>query len=181
MIPENMLLFLTAENIKNHKEYMNTLFAKYMIYEKSISALKGKTPREISKMRLNREDKFKILSLLTEYLSHKSYFSSFAENNTRCPEIKKYFTSEDDFCYRVIECAKKETGGFVYIINDRNGTPCILHSSECTDIFINYTPVLALDLCEHAYFADYGYDKEEYIRRAAARLDISKLFPKVLT
>ncbi len=176
MIPENMLLFLTAENIKSHMDYMNTVFSKYMIYEKSISALSGKTAREISKMRLKSDEKREILSLLTEYLSHKTYFSSFAKNNTRYPEIKKYFTSEDDFCYQVIERARHEADGYIYIIKDKKGAPHIVHSSECRDIYINYTPTLALDLCEHAYFADYGYNRDEYIRRAATRMDISKLF-----
>ena len=48
MIPENMLCFLTDDSIKSHMEYMNTLFLKYSIYEKSIPEIKGKTPEQIA-------------------------------------------------------------------------------------------------------------------------------------
>lgn len=176
MIPEKMLLFLTAENLKSHIDYMNTVLARYSIYQKSIPALLGRTPAEICKMKLNKSEKNEILSLLSEYLSHKTYFNSFAENDRPCKQIRRYYSSEDDFCYRVFERARGEHSGFIYIIKDKRGTPNICHSSELPDAYISATPILALDLCEHAYFADYGFNKEEYLRRAVARLDLSKLF-----
>lgn len=176
MIPENMLCFLTDDSIKSHMEYMNTLFLKYSIYEKSIPEIKGKTPEQIVKMRLDKSDKNKIISLLKEYYSHKTYFNSFAKNDKPCKEIRKFYTSENDFCYRVVERAIAEDGGFLYILKDKKGTPVIAHSRELPYVFISYTPILVLDLCEHAYFADYRFNKDEYIRRAVSRLDISKLF-----
>lgn len=176
MIPENMLFFLTSESIKNHMEYMNTVYAKFSIYEKSIPSLSGKSINEIVRMRLDKNDKENIISLLKEYHSHKTYFNSFAKNDRPCKEIKRFYTSENDFCYRVIERARAERTGFIYIINDRKGKPFVFHSSEREDVYITVIPTLALDLCEHAYFADYGFNRDEYIRRAVARLDISRLF-----
>ena len=176
MIPENMLYFLTEDSIKGHIEYMNTVFSRYMIYEKSIPELKGKTLSQIVKMRLDKSDKEKIVALLKEYYSHKTYFNSFSKNDKPCKEIKRFYSSENDFCYRAVERARVEDGGFLYILKGRKGSPVIAHTRDMPLLYISYTPILALDLCEHAYFADYGYNKDEYIRRAVSRLDISKLF-----
>ena len=176
MIPENMLYFLSEDSIKAHIEYMNTIFSRYMIYEKSIPELQGKTLAHINKMRLNKSDKKNIVSLIKEYRSHKTYFGSFAKNDKPCVEIRKYYSSENDFCYRAVERARREAGGFLYILKDKMGEPFIAHSSELSSAYMSCTPILALDLCEHAYFADYGYNKDEYIRRAVSRLDISRLF-----
>ena len=35
--------------------------------------------------------------------------------------------------------------------------------------------VRAIDVCEHAYFADYGFDKQRYLISALPYLDITKL------
>ncbi len=176
MIPENMLYFLTQDSIKKHMEYMDTLFLKYSIYEKSIPDLKGKTPAQISRMRIDKSDKENILSLLKEYHSHKTYFNSFAKNDKPCKEIKRFYSSENDFCYRVVERARAVECGYIYILKDKKGVPVIAHSLDISSAYISCTPILVLDLCEHAYFADYGFNRDEYIRRAVSRLDISKLF-----
>ena len=36
-------------------------------------------------------------------------------------------------------------------------------------------PALAIDVSEHAYFLDYGFDKQRYIMAALPFLDLSKL------
>ena len=36
-------------------------------------------------------------------------------------------------------------------------------------------PLVAIDLAEHAYFGDYGFCREEYIKAAILHLDLSKI------
>ena len=72
--------------------------------------------------------------------------------------------------------------GFIYIFSAGGSSPRILHSSDIPRVFERDTPTLALDISEHAYFADYGFERDNYLKSAVARLDINKLFlPKDLT
>ena len=41
--------------------------------------------------------------------------------------------------------------------------------------FIKGEPRLAIDLCEHAYFIEYGFDKERYLEDLLRHLDLSRL------
>jgi superoxide dismutase len=109
-------------------------------------------------------------------LSHKIYFSSFAENLSPCPKIRKFYPSEDSFCYEVLTLARKYDGGFIYIFSADDREVRVLHSSDTPRVFEREAPTLALDISEHAYFADYGFERDNYLKSAVARLDINKLF-----
>ncbi|MBQ8321063.1 MAG: hypothetical protein IJX92_01695 [Clostridia bacterium] len=170
-----MELFLSKDNISKHREYTETLRCKHSVMEKSIPEIAGKTPLEIYRMSLKRSVKCEILPLLINYHSHLTFFDSFAKNDVRHPAIKRYFSSEDDFCYRALEYAKGIEYGFLYVYKDRRGNIKFASSGENNGMYLTTMPLLALDVCEHAYFADYGYRKEEYLKAAVARLDIAKL------
>ena len=49
---------------------------------------------------------------------------------------------------------------------------------ECTD-FVSAqryaAPALAIDVCEHAYFMDYGFDRERYLVSALPYLNVAEL------
>ena len=173
---EAMCGFLTEENLKLHKDYLCDLRLKYSILTKSNPDIADKIPAEIQGMRLGRDFKSEALRLLVEIMSHDTYFSSFASCDTHSKEIKNFYSSEADFRYKILELAMSSTHGFVYILLDKKGKPYpilsdMLHSTYVTDI-----PVLAIDICEHAYFADYGFNRYEYLKRAISHLDISKIY-----
>ena len=46
---------------------------------------------------------------------------------------------------------------------------------DLTGVFLKYDVRLAVDLCEHAYFYDYGFDKKSYLKAALSSLDLSKI------
>ena len=169
-----MELFLSRDNILKHKEYSDTLLCKHSVMEKSIPKITGATPAQIYRMRLSYETKIEVLKNLINHLSHITYFNSFSKNDSFCPEIKRQFLSENDFCYRALEYAKGIDYGFMYVFKDKKGK--ISFASSCNALaYISFIPVLAVDVCEHAYFCDYGYEKTEYLKSAIARLNISKL------
>lgn len=176
MLPENMLPFLTKESVSLHLEYMKELGYKHSIWKKSLPSIIGKTPAEISRMNIRREHKKEILDNLIEYLSHKTYFSSFAKNDKPIPNIRDFYSSENAFCYEVLEKARVARSDFLYIFSRKGKKPEIVDSAAAPFAYIKEAPTLALDLREHAYFQDYGYARGEYLRRAVARLDISALF-----
>ena len=75
--------------------------------------------------------------------------------------------------YEVLETAKHTEQDFVYIYLD-GGRVKIMAANPST-AFLRFRPILALDLCEHAYFIDYAFDKERYLRAALAHFNLEKL------
>ena len=76
--------------------------------------------------------------------------------------------------YELLLAAKDSRSEFLFICRDKHGKP-VIASDKYTDVIQKYTPCLAIDLCEHAYFWDYGFEKEEYIRRAIEHIDLLKI------
>ncbi len=181
MFSPSMLRFLSKESIKAHIEYMNTQKHKNSVIEKSYPTLLGKSPEKLLKMHLPKDAEREVRENCISYLSHKCYFSSFAENDKPCPAVKKYYSSENALLYEVLELAKNSGEGFIYIFAATASPPRIAYSEDCRGVFTKYTPTLALDICEHAYFADYGFNRDLYLRNAVSRLDIAKLFSGDLT
>ena len=70
---------------------------------------------------------------------------------------------EAEVMARTINC------GFIYIYINKIGK--IEISSDAEEVFINFNPILALDMYEHSYFLDYGFKKDKYIRAALSYFD----------
>lgn len=170
-----LLTFLTEDNVRLHKEYLKNQRLKLSILEKSVPQIKSKTVSEISKMRIKPAVKSEAAFLISDILSHECYFRSFCVESARCKALRDYYSSEASFCYELFCYAKEWKQGFAYVMWNGSGRPVIKHSDKAPLAFLTEQPLLALDLCEHAYFYDYGFDKDEYLRRAIAHLDLSRL------
>lgn len=168
-----MTTFLSEDNILIHKEYMRTLRLRHSIFEKSIPEIKDKSVLEIEKMRLEPSVKSDILHNLKEYCAHYLYFNSFGPTGSIPKIIKKCYSSVESFLYEVYLVASKNDGGFVYVFSDGNNTIKILHSDDIRKKLS--LPRLAIDISEHAYFLDYRFEKDKYIRSAISNLNISLL------
>ncbi len=166
--------FLSEENVNKHKEYLNNLKLQYSILEKSYKDICRKNIKEISKMKCGRELKNQILCKKAEIKLHEIYFNSFGEPYQNSSEISKVYNSPAEFIYVLCQTAIKTNSGFL-VIYERRGEVGIYSGDDYVGILINSKPLLAIDLCEHAYFYDYGFDREEYIKNAASRLDLKKL------
>ncbi len=165
--------FLSEENINCHREYMKTLRLQHSIMEKSIPEIKGKSVYEIEKMHISNKDKKDILPIFREYLAHQMYFNSFCIQPKSLSTIKKYYSSVEAFLYEIHLLAMKSESGFVFVFIGDRGIPEITHKHGYDRI--KNTPRLALDISEHAYFLDYRFDKESYVRNALSHLDLSLL------
>ena len=168
-------LFLSEENIKRHSDYLNTLSLKYSILEKSEPALIGKTMLEISRMRLAQDVKEDALRLLWNINSHKIYFKSFNANPQKSELLLKKYTSRESFLYSLFELAKGRENGFLFVYKDGGGAINVDISDQMGAAFLKWEPLLSIDLYEHAYFSDYLFNKERYLRAALAYLDTGRL------
>ena len=134
---------------------------------------------------------------------HEIYFSSFGEREyVRCDAARKHFGSETRMLSELYDIAMRLECGFVGVGVNHNKTPFLFsvgYSSEGSrgrsifaypptfartkvyhrlypaELFAIGEPVLAVDLCEHAYFDGYTFDKERYISSALATLSIDVL------
>ena len=75
-------------------------------------------------------------------------------------------------------CFAKERSGFLILYIDRYGKIQSYAGLNYVEVLTRYTPLLAVDLFEHSYFIDYGFEKEKYLSSALSNLNLSRLTPK---
>ena len=170
-----MTHFLSEENIDLHREYVRQKRLKYSIIEGSIPELRGAEVKDICRMKISARDKADAIDLLSEITAHDIFFSSFSTvQYPRSETVAKIYGSEANFLNLLYRLCLKEKHGFVfiYLVGDK------IEVKEFYDVeyaFRHGTPILSIDVCEHTYFLDYGFDKERYLLSSLPYLDISKL------
>ena len=156
-----------------HKGYLEKQKLKYSVCEKSYPCIKGKGIGEINKMRsIARGDKENITSLSCDIILHETYFQSFGREYQSSEVVRKLYRTETSFLYTVYEASMQSDGGFVVIRAERDKIiiDCVSQPSKLLN-----KPILAVDICEHAYFYDFGFEKEKYLERVLPRLNLNML------
>ena len=166
--------FLSERNIEMHREYLNGLILKYRIFEKSYPELSGCNIDGIYKAKIPFSERIEAANLYSEILAHKTYFSSFGNRNSKSERIKNEFGSVAQFLYEIREHSKHSEHGFLLIYDDK-GKLGIYCGAQYEKILRFKKVLLALDLCEHAYFYDYGFKKDEYVLSAISHFDLNKV------
>ena len=170
-----MTHFLSEENIDLHREYVRQKRLKYSIIEGSIPELRGAEVNDICRMKISARDKADAIDLLSEITAHEIFFSSFSTvQYPRSELIANAYGSEANFLNHLYRRCLLQRYGFVFIyaVGDRIA---VKEFSDTENAFRHGTPILAIDVCEHTYFLDYGFDKERYLLSSLPYLDISKL------
>jgi superoxide dismutase, Fe-Mn family len=112
------------------------------------------------------------------YYNHTLYFKSISPKaggepiDTLASKITKDFGSFSNFKTVFKETANKQFGsGWVWLIVDKTGVLQLSTTQDQDNPLMTYapvvgfhgTPILGIDLWEHAYFIDYQYKKKNYI------------------
>lgn len=139
--------FISAHALSLHREYLEALRAKKCM---GLDAKEG---------------------LELKIRSHELYFSSFRTGFARCERAARGYGSENAFIFALREFAEAKENCFLYVF-PRNRYPYVGFSADPRDAFRS---VLCVDLFEHAYFLDYGFDKNAYLHAALSHLDLSLL------
>ena len=167
--------FLSEENIDLHREYVKTQRLKYSILESSIPSLKNAKVNDLFRMRMKALDKSDALTLLSEIELHDIYFSSFCQTRfLRSRYVEKAWGSSASFLNDVFKKCMDINYGFVTVSVDC-GNILLESSVDNLGLFSHGAPLLAIDVCEHAYFLDYYFDKERYLVNALPHLDLTKI------
>lgn len=161
---------LSEQTLGLHKNFLMDRRLKYSVLKKSIPELSEKSIKEILRMRI--KEKEEIEDLYSDILYHEVYFSSFGREYQSSKAVKKRFRTEPSFLYELYEAVKNEKNGFLLIYVSSG---CVNYTVASKNRFLKHEPVLALDLCEHAYFLDYGFDRENYLKNSLALLNLNFL------
>ena len=139
--------FISEHALSLHREYLSSLMAR-----RTMGMEKGN-------------------ALDMEIRSHELFFSSFRRDFSRCERACRGYGSENAFLFALSEYAETQKNCFLYIFS-RQRYPYVAFSTDGKDAF---RAALCVDLFEHAYFLDYGFDKNAYLRAALSRMDLSLL------
>ena len=167
--------FLSEESITRHSDYVRQKRLKYSIIESSVPLLKGSDIGDIYRMKIAPCDKRDAIGLMSEIRLHDVFFSSFGiPAYPRATTVASAYGNEANFLNLIYRKCLALPHGFVliYLFGDR------IEVRECTDFasaFYRHAPALAIDVCEHAYFTDYGFDRERYLISALPYLDLTRL------
>lgn len=172
---EAMNLFLSDSSIKRHLEHLRGERLRYSILEKSVPELKGCSMSEIVRLSINRDIKDEAISLLWYIKAHECFFNSFCYNQSMGDGGMKHSLSKEKNIYEIYTEALSHDYGFLFVYPDRQGNPRIVFAEKSDGAFIKYEPYLAIDLYEHTYFLDYGFDKKQFLKNSLIYLDISSL------
>lgn len=113
--------------------------------------------------------------LLGDVLAHRAYFSSFAREGGRDhPLARRFFGSAAALRNRMYELACANPPGFVSLSCHR-GELVTDYAPRGAELYLSADPILVIDTWEHAYFYDYGFDRERYFARALSHLNFDKL------
>lgn len=166
--------FLSARNLRMHTEYLENLRCRFSIFEKSYNGLAGGDLKSIARSHIPHTEKKAAISIKSEIILHEVYFSSFFESGSVSQNVKKKYGSEASFLYKLYdECLDKD--GFLIVFLNKSNEPEYYAGREYCELLMSVVPCLSIDLCEHAYFYDFGFDKKRYLQSALSALDLLKL------
>ena len=166
--------FLSQTNLCIHKEYLRRLKLRFSIFEKSYPELVGKKASEILKLPLQKSERDSAFRLKCEILAHEVYFSSFENSQVASAVVKQQFGSEAELLYRLYE-EGIDSDGFLLLYIGQRGRIEYYAGGDYFFVIEKCVPLLAVDLCEHAYFYDFLFDKRKYLQLALSNFALFRL------
>ena len=163
--------FLSERSIFMHNEYLKKLKLQYSVLEKSCPSIIGRDLAEIQRLKVPYKDE--ILALKAEIVAHEIFFDSFGVKNQTSSVIRNSHGSEASFVYELYDAARKTANGFAFVVRTRKGVEIYLGAP--VEILKTKNPLLAIDLCEHSYFLDYGFERELYIKNMISYLNLNNV------
>ena len=154
-----------------HLMYLRDLRLKLSILEKSEPRIRGLTPKQILGCGAKADLRRDAALLSSEILLHDIAMGSYREEGSiDCAPIRNSFGSAASFIYEATRLAMSCRAGFLAVYNER-GRVVIRASEDHVSLVTVGEPFLAVDLWEHAYFTDYGFDKHRYLSAILPVLD----------
>ena len=171
-----MLPFVSEENYAKHKAEVEKRRLRLHVLEKSCPEAPRLDAAGIMRRQRRIPDAVSMASLRADVDLHRLYFDSFSER-VMIPSTaaRSFFGSEAALLSSMLREGMKLAYGFVCLVRDKRGVLSVRAASDILEMYNGAVPMLAVDLCEHAYYADYGFDKERYLKAALPHLRLNVL------
>lgn len=132
---------------------------------------------------LPMENRDEILFNLGGYLNHSLYFYNLTNKKKDIPIellnlINKYFGSFSLFTEEFIDMAMEVKGsGYTFLVMDKNNKLRIINTSnQDTPYYYGFTPIMTIDVWEHAYYLKYTYLRKKYLENIFDIIDFDKVY-----
>ena len=132
---------------------------------------------------LPMENRDEILFNLGGYLNHSLYFYNLTNKKKDIPIellnlINKYFGSFSLFKEEFIDMAMEVKGsGYTFLVMDKNNKLRIINTSnQDTPYYYGFTPIMTIDVWEHAYYLKYTYFRKKYLENIFDIIDFDKVY-----
>ena len=132
---------------------------------------------------LPMENRDEILFNLGGYLNHSLYFYNLTNKKKDIPIellnlINKYFGSFSLFKEEFIVMAMEVKGsGYTFLVMDKNNKLRIINTSnQDTPYYYGFTPIMTIDVWEHAYYLKYTYLRKKYLENIFDIIDFDKVY-----
>ena len=132
---------------------------------------------------LPMENRDEILFNLGGYLNHSLYFYNLTNKKKDIPIellnlINKYFGSFSLFKEEFIDMAMEVKGsGYTFLVMDKNNKLRIINTSnQDTPYYYGFTPIMTIDVWEHAYYLKYTYSRKKYLENVFDIIDFDKVY-----
>ena len=161
-----LMPYMTQNTIETH-------YGKHVAtYINNLNALIENTPyesvslTEIIQNSARTPGQEKIFNNAAQIYNHKFFFDGMCANcNTQIPpEIIEQFGSEQNFKDKFKASATALFGsGYTWLVRDGDKIKIINTQNADTPIVHNMTPLLNLDVWEHAYYLDYKNKRADFV------------------
>lgn len=167
--------FVSERNYLMHKDAAGKDALRLGVLLRSVPKSVADDVGKLMRMRVTGMDMRSVSELKASVVLHKVFFDSFRDGRFSPSEaVRQHFGSEAALRSMMLREAMQKPRGFVALLLSRK-KPLVLASESALDILLRGTPLLAIDISEHAYYGDWGFDKEGYLKAAISRLDLSAL------
>ncbi len=165
---------------KHHQTYIDKLLAALQdspeLMEKSVEELLTNTdtlPENIKQAIINNGG---------GHYNHTLFWSILSPNTQECEglikeKIDESFGSYDEFVAQFTQAALTRFGsGWAWLVVNEKGTLEILSTAnQDTPLSIGKTPILGLDVWEHAYYLQYQNRRPEYVEKFFSHINWEKV------
>ncbi|EPR39801.1 Manganese/iron superoxide dismutase [Desulfovibrio sp. X2] len=121
-------------------------------------------------------DKIGLYHNAAQALNHTFYWNCLAPGGKTPPSkvkdaVAAAFGSWDTFVDRFEEAAKTQFGsGWAWLAKSKDGLAVVKTANADTPVALGHTPILTLDVWEHAYYLDYQNRRPDYVKAAFDKL-----------
>ncbi len=157
---------ISAETLTFHHD------KHYVGYLNKLNELIVDTPFEkMNIMEIMRRSGGAIFNNAAQVVNHEFYFDQLSSEPKREPtgrlleKIVAKFGSVDNLKHRLLSSATSLFGsGWVWLVSDEEGVLSIINESNAGNPAIHgLTPLLTIDVWEHAYYIDYRNNRAEAV------------------